>query len=74
MKRIAQLFHLFGDYRRDLVIAALLVFVETCFELIIPTMMADLIDNGVAYADVEYMFLKGGQMALCAILARPLGR
>lgn len=73
MKRIAQLFHLFGDYRRDLAIAALLVFVETCFELIIPTMMADLIDNGVAYADVEYMFLKGGQMALCAILALATG-
>ena len=36
-------------------------------------MMADLIDNGVAYADVEYMFLKGGQMALCAILALATG-
>lgn len=62
-----------GKYRKDLFIAALLVLIETCFELIIPTMMADLIDNGVAFADTRYMFIKGGQMAVCALLALATG-
>lgn len=73
MNDFRKLLSYLGNYRKDLFIAALLVLIETCFELIIPTMMADLIDNGVAFADTRYMFIKGGQMAVCALLALATG-
>lgn len=73
MNDFKKLLSYLGKYRKDLFIAALLVLIETCFELIIPTMMADLIDNGVAFADTRYMFIKGGQMAVCALLALATG-
>lgn len=73
MSDFRRLLSLLGPYRRDMIIAASLVFIETCFELIIPTMMADLIDIGVANSDTRYMFIKGGQMALCAFLALATG-
>ena len=70
---LRKLLGMLGPYRRDLVLACLLIIVETSFELIIPTMMASLIDIGVANGDVGYMLHKGGQMALCAILALATG-
>ena len=73
MNDFRKLLSYLGKYRKDLFIAALLVLIETCFELIIPTMMADLIDNGVAFADTRYLFIKGGQMAVCALLALATG-
>ena len=73
MKSLKKLFSLLGPYRISIIAACILVAVETSFELIIPTMMADLIDNGVANGDVKYMFIKGGQMAFCALLALATG-
>ena len=49
-------------YRLSLWIAVLCVSLETVFELIIPMMMADMIDVGVAARDLEYMIWKGMQM------------
>lgn len=73
MTNIRKLIKLMGPYKKDLVIACLLVAIETGFELIIPTMMADLIDNGIANADTAYMLEKGMQMAICALLALATG-
>lgn len=36
-----------GPYKRDMILGAILVLTETCFELFIPVMIADLIDVGV---------------------------
>ena len=47
MKELKQLFSYLGRYRKDLIFAAVLLFVETAFELIIPVLMADIIDIGV---------------------------
>ena len=58
-----------GPYRRDLLLGALLVLVETSFELVIPVLMADIIDVGVAQRDVPFILHKGVQMGLCALLA-----
>ena len=69
MNRLKRLFFYMGPYKKDFYLAILLVAIETCFELIIPTLMADLIDLGVAKGDAKYMFIKGAQMALCALLA-----
>lgn len=73
MKSLEKLFSLLGKYRKDVIIACILIVIETSFELIIPSMMADLIDNGVSAGDVHYMLVKGGQMAVCALLALATG-
>ena len=69
MRNLKKLLSCLGRYRKDIIIACLLVMIETSFELIIPTMMADLIDKGVAEGNTSYMLSKGGEMALCALLA-----
>ena len=62
-----------GLYRRDLLIAALMLFVETAFEVVIPVLMADIIDVGVEMRDIPYIFHKGVQMGACAALALATG-
>ena len=70
LKRIAA--HL-GPYGKDLFIAAALVLVETCFELVIPILMADIIDVGVSAGDMALIGRRGIQMAVCALLALVTG-
>ena len=69
MKELKRLLSYLGPYRRDLLIGALLVLVETAFELVIPVLMADLIDVGVEGRDLHYIVVKGVQMGVCALLA-----
>ena len=73
MRDLKLLFRYLGPYRRDLAIGAVLVAVETCFELFIPMLMADLIDVGVAAHDISYILQKGAQMGLCALLSLGAG-
>ncbi|HIR57803.1 MAG TPA: ABC transporter ATP-binding protein [Candidatus Gallacutalibacter pullicola] len=73
MKDLKKLFGYFGPYRRDLLLGAVLVLVETCFELFIPVLMADIIDVGVANHDVPFILHKGIQMGICAVLALATG-
>ena len=47
MKDIRRLFRCCGPYRWDMLLGMLLVMIETGFELVIPMMIADLIDVGV---------------------------
>lgn len=54
MTDLKRLLRYLGPYRRDMVIGALLVVIETAFELFIPLLMADLIDVGVKNHDVPY--------------------
>ena len=58
-----------GPYKKDMILGALLVLIETCFELFIPIMIADLIDVGVANHDLSYIYGKGVQMVFCALMA-----
>lgn len=69
MKQLKRLFSYLGPYRADMVIGAVLVIIETCFELVIPVLMADLIDVGVMNRDMNYILHKGLQMGICAILS-----
>ena len=46
-----------------------MVLVESVLELIIPVLMSDIIDVGVANQDVPYILHKGLQMGICAVLA-----
>ena len=73
MSDLKRLFVCLHEYRRDLILGMALVLVETFFELVIPVLMADLKDVGVANRDVHYILVKGGQMGVCAVLALVAG-
>ena len=51
----------------------LLVVIETSFELVIPVLMSDIIDQGVARGDVGCILRIGVEMSLCALLALVTG-
>lgn len=55
------------------VLACLCVIGECLFELVIPVLMADIIDQGVANQDGQYIIVHGLLMIFCAILAFILG-
>lgn len=49
-------------YKRDAALAVLCIELETVFELIIPLVMASIVDVGVASGDRHYILMKGLQM------------
>ncbi|BCJ96128.1 ABC transporter [Anaerocolumna cellulosilytica] len=61
------------DYKKELILAISCIEAETLFELIIPIMMADIIDVGIVNGDKSYILLKGFQMVVCAIISLVLG-
>ena len=67
MKDMKRLFGYMGPYKKDMILGALFVMIETGFELFIPIMISNLIDIGVANHDVNYIYVKGVQMALLAL-------
>ena len=69
MSDFRRLLSYLGRYRIDMVLGAVLVFLETGAELVIPVLMSDLIDVGVAARDMDYILQKGFQMALCALFS-----
>ena len=69
MHDLRRLLHYLGPYRRDMVLGGLLILVETFFELLIPVLMADLIDVGVMNGDMHFLMVKGVQMGICAALS-----
>ena len=68
-----QFFGYFKNYKKYLYLSAVFVILETLFELIIPLIMADIIDIGVANKDRNYILIKGGLMIICALLSPGLG-
>ena len=62
-----------GAYKKYAVFAVLCVSAEVAFELIIPLIMADMVDIGVATGDKGYILSKGILMLVCALIALVLG-
>ena len=60
-------------YRRDLLAAVGLIFLECGFEMVIPVLMTTLIDEGVPARDMGIMMRQGGLMALCALMSLVTG-
>ena len=73
MNDIRRLAGYIGPYKKDMMLGALMVTIETAFELFIPIMIADLIDIGVANHDLAYIYSNGFQMGICALLALVTG-
>lgn len=68
-----QFFGYFKNYKKYLYLSSVFVILETLFELIIPLIMADIIDIGVANKDRNYILIKGGLMIICVLLSLGLG-
>lgn len=60
-------------YRREAILAVFCIEAETVFELLIPMVMADIIDVGVANGDRHYILMKGLQMVIYALISLILG-
>ena len=63
----------FQNYRKHLIGSLLCVTLESIFELIIPLIMADIIDVGVATRDKSYILVKSLTMVGCALASLVLG-
>lgn len=60
-------------YKKEFILAVICIEIETVFELIIPMIMADIIDVGVANGDKNYILLKGFQMVFFSGVSLVLG-
>ena len=69
MQDLKHVFSYLKPYRRDLFLAVGLVFVECIFEMVIPMLMSDLVDQGVPSHDMQVIMLQGCKMIICAVLA-----
>lgn len=56
------------DYRKECVLAPLFKLLEASFELIVPLVMAAIIDHGIAVSDRPYIFKMGGVLVLLALV------
>ena len=56
------------DYKKECVLAPLFKLLEASFELIVPLVMAAIIDHGIAVSDRPYIFKMGGVLVLLALV------
>ena len=63
-----RLFKFFANYRKETVLAPLFKLLEAGFELLVPLVMASIIDRGIADSDIGYIWKMGGcLLALAAV-------
>ena len=70
---LIRLFSYMKQYKKYAALAVVCIMTEGVFELLVPLIMADLIDVGVANGDRIYIYRKGLQMVACALIALVLG-
>ena len=56
------------DYKKECVLAPLFKLLEASFELIVPLVMAAIIDHGIAVSDRPYILKMGGALVLLALV------
>ena len=56
------------DYRKECILAPLFKLLEASFELIVPLVVAAIIDHGIAASNKPYIFKMGGVMVLLALI------
>lgn len=62
-----------GQYRRWAILAPVLVFVEVICEIIMPRLMAAIVDVGIAHSDMGYILRVGGVMLALAAVGMACG-
>lgn len=70
---IRRIYSYMKPYRRYAILAVICITAETTLELLIPFIMANIVDVGVANGDKAYIFTQGALMCGCALLAMLLG-
>ncbi len=63
----------FDKYRKYLILSIICVALEAMFELIIPMIMADIIDVGIANQDKNYILTKSFVMVMLSLVSLSLG-
>ncbi len=70
---LKRIFSYMKEYKKYAWLALICIGVEVVLEIMVPMLMADLIDIGVTNSDISYIITKGIQMVICAIAALILG-
>ena len=73
MSELRRMIHYLGKYKIDAVLGILIVAIETSIELLIPVLMARIIDEGIAHADISLILHQGALMLACAVTSLVLG-
>lgn len=56
------------NYKKEVLLGPAFKIVEAIFELLVPLVMAEIIDTGVKNKDINYIFLMGGVMLLLGVV------
>lgn len=70
---VKRLYSFFKPYKKALFGSIACVMAECVFEIVIPLIMADIIDVGVVHKDQNYILQRGALMVACALIALLLG-
>ena len=62
-----------GEYKKDTILTPIFVILEVVMEIIIPLLMAKIVDVGLANGDMNYVVKIGAVMLLAAFLALYFG-
>jgi ATP-binding cassette subfamily B protein len=61
------------EYKKDSVLTPFFMILEVIMEMIIPLMMASIVDNGVAKGDMNHIYKMGGFMFVAALIGLTVG-
>lgn len=70
---LKKLAYFIGKYKKQAILSPILVALEVIFEVLIPLLMARIVDVGIPNSDIGYILKIGGFMVLLAIAALALG-
>lgn len=57
-----------NSYKKESVLAPLFKMLEACFDLMVPLVVASIIDSGIAKRDIPYVWKMGGVLLILAIV------
>ena len=60
MGELKPIFAYLKPYRRELIVAVILLLAECMFEMVIPLLMTDIVDVGVPQRDLALLYRQGG--------------
>jgi len=65
---VLKLFRFLKPYIPSIVAVFFLTFFQAISELYLPTLMSDIVDNGIVNGDTDYILTVGGRMLVIALL------
>ena len=70
---LKKLFPYIGEYKRPSILSPLFIAAEVLLEIMIPFLMASIIDNGLNKGDLNHILLMGGITFVIAMVSLTLG-